>query len=1036
MSIEDDVKGVVERLVPQSIPNVYGKTGLRELGPMFNGYRMAMVGLLSSRPEAIYYVLLLSARRLEEEIDVGLSMVSSLSDSCLKVTRKLQPVSDISSLHNADVALNDLASSLEGRGGTYLDVEVVPAFKRFSDNVQRFLDEEGRKATYRGQLVQTPEEEKTGLSSQAMSLRQQYDRIVGLCLLWSTAVDVYESLQLDKKLTQDVLTRTQKVLKEDIKALEGMTPEERLVALRQVTLNALSARAVVRGFSSPVFMPTYAILGGEAYPFISAEFPGGAAGLRTISAVAIDPSPEATNDKYYELECLLSDPMDSAHCKYFPSPSAVAKHLFSQPVDITFSSPGVVTFTTENNNPLALDHSSLPKYLTASHSVSIPAAHYGVLELMDVFRQELLYSGMYATVFFTKTSFAGPAKASSAGLNSLFIAATGVGSQVSLGDQMRRVGQTTLATTAVWEVDQIVNNDKVRVVSRYATPNPPLSQTIMGMDGETYSVEFGAVADARLEVGLGFPSVTYGTRLTAQDTDGTLQKLGYVSGAVSRSLYTPISSIIEGAKSNPPQVTCTQREEEFLEDRPLYADTVPGDRGSLILYLARGQLTWTIPGPTPVSLQFNINDLGDVRAADTLLFLDGVNANLYATVASVVDEVATVALPPGFDTSQTSGEVLLGNCARDRFVNRADFYIELSSVSSINDGKYKVDTSRMMEHPLKMSISPSVPSSTDYGGVAYKAAARVFGTVALFQCSSNTRKSRLYSVLGSALLYPLNYPTRAAEDGDMSVARAIFFGDGRFDKSVDKGDIVEVLRTSSRNELYPIRKVSGGVAEFEDGYYLPADYVPEAYSVLPGTGSSAAYPAVRVIKGLRDNYKSLAVQLNAQATVLQEDTLSTFRTLDSGLNPLKANKSPTAAQANAPRMTLSMIQAALQDLKNSISLYSADVVEPVDVLIRSYKQKGLDRAVDVLLSADFETFFQMDMEDSSYSGYLQKTLRSVEINDYPVRRDNRVNAADAVDEQTIAQFDDVDFEYTPDQLDPQDVVSPPELNSPNTTLPV
>jgi hypothetical protein len=87
------------------------------------------------------------------------------------------------------------------------------------------------------------------------------------------------------------------------------------------------------------------------------------------------------------------------------------------------------------------------------------------------------------------------------------------------------------------------------------------------------------------------------------------------------------------------------------------------------------------------------------------------------------------------------------------------------------------------------------------------------------------------------------------------------------------------------------------------------------------------------------------------------------------------------------------------------------------------------------LSGDFVTFFGMDQNDASYSGALQKSIQAVQVNDYPVRKDNRVNAADVVAEQYTASTNDVNFDYTPDQLDPNQRIDIPETNSPTYTLP-
>jgi acyl dehydratase len=62
-------------------------------------------------------------------------------------------------------------------------------------------------------------------------------------------------------------------------------------------------------------------------------------------------------------------------------------------------------------------------------------------------------------------------------------------------------------------------------------------------------------------------------------------------------------------------------------------------------------------------------------------------------------------------------------------------------------------------------------------------------------------------------------------------------------------------------------------------------------------------------------------------------------------------------------------------------------------------------------------------------------MSTVQVTDFPVRRDNRVNSTDTASEQTLSQFDDVDFDYTPDVTDPNKRIDTSEGNSPNINLP-
>jgi len=135
---------------------------------------------------------------------------------------------------------------------------------------------------------------------------------------------------------------------------------------------------------------------------------------------------------------------------------------------------------------------------------------------------------------------------------------------------------------------------------------------------------------------------------------------------------------------------------------------------------------------------------------------------------------------------------------------------------------------------------------------------------------------------------------------------------------------------------------------------------------------------------------------------------SYFSQLNRVINPLLANKNPTPTQigdavngvvAIAELLSISEAQAQSVDpaltIESIFKSYTVDPVTPIDALVKTYKQKGSDRALDILLGGQFQTFFGLTVDESSYAGTVQSTMRSVAQNDLAVRKAGRPTSSNS-----------------------------------------
>ena len=135
--------------------------------------------------------------------------------------------------------------------------------------------------------------------------------------------------------------------------------------------------------------------------------------------------------------------------------------------------------------------------------------------------------------------------------------------------------------------------------------------------------------------------------------------------------------------------------------------------------------------------------------------------------------------------------------------------------------------------------------------------------------------------------------------------------------------------------------------------------------------------------------------------------------LERNLNPLLVNKNPSAALVGDAEAAASDLRKVYTNndpfgLTEILSGFTTYTVPRIDALLDMLKERGMDRAHDLLLLGEFETFFSADKDGSSYGGNLLEKMRAIAQNDVP---QDRGLAADNVDDVPIGTFEETDAEY-------------------------
>jgi hypothetical protein len=229
------------------------------------------------------------------------------------------------------------------------------------------------------------------------------------------------------------------------------------------------------------------------------------------------------------------------------------------------------------------------------------------------------------------------------------------------------------------------------------------------------------------------------------------------------------------------------------------------------------------------------------------------------------------------------------------------------------------------------------------------------------------------------------------------------------------GDILETYATqyNAPTNSYVVQQVVDGLRVIQ--------IAPDIQSAHPWQFSVQPVPFARLRFGTKNDYTSLRVVLQAWLDAKPNQPLF-FENFNRLVNPLLVNTNATAAQvATAKKELLKLYDLLSSDeaatdktnvtltLDSIITTFTVESVGAVDTLIKSFAEKGSDRANDLLLQGQFSTFFNLGPDSASYAGALQAAVVGVAMNDLPVRKYNRPETQNA---QLIASTQSPDFEFS------------------------
>jgi hypothetical protein len=400
-----------------------------------------------------------------------------------------------------------------------------------------------------------------------------------------------------------------------------------------------------------------------------------------------------------------------------------------------------------------------------------------------------------------------------------------------------------------------------------------------------------------------------------------------------------------------------------------------------------------------------------VAVGDTLVIRSSITPSVvnYPYLVTAVDDVSvTVA---GTITAGETGVVIeVGpTFTRDDILDAA----LLVSGGTANDGDYVIRSQGTI--PFELTVNNRIAVPYGIGNLPITCTLAIGRHVMQFESLKEDLTARIYMATESNPASAF-FKFFTVEPQD-AYGTTVYYKPPTLPKGLIEGDTLELYAVNlSPSYTGVITKIDTSTGVIELDTAMPANTAQMTFS------KDSPVPFARIRRQHTDNYEVFSESLTAWLDGLNLDT--DFMNLTRALNVLIVNTNPTPSQVNAAKVELTNLNNILLDLSTILASYEAPTAQQVDALVKSFREKGADRAVDILLSCRFSDFFGLTQDGSSYTSYVQSAIRDVANNDLPVRKFDRLTKNKA-EQALLASWDEQDFEFSKGDADPEQPYDPP-----------
>jgi hypothetical protein len=1011
----DEIQAAVERVVRSSIRRPYGTLGNRDAGATFNDLQDAAAGVYILKPNAPFYTVFLGAQRLlgllADEEQTLLNLVEAIEN----VNRHVTEIDNLAPLNNARAALDALSNAAGSRNSIFSSIEDVPAFQRYDQNVQRFLDESAKNARSRGQLVPTPQESRASLAGLVRTLRTQHEVTLSRSLLLTQAIDDYDGLQLPSLIAAGVISKARAVLQSRIEELTALSPKDRLGKIRDVTLDLLAGRAAVTGLGSLRATTTFALIEGAGTPFADTDHPATPASLPTNTG------PFPIWPERNTLDFILDGSF---------SFSALIPGSFLAKVTSALPEPYIVS---AGENDVLMFSADTPAGLI-DVSVTLTAGARTADEIaVDINAALPPLFPLISEAVLSTTKFVGVVDSDATGSSSdidFILPSPGTWDALGVraGDVVRVTDTLSLNFGSEFEVDVGGIAGDTITCTQVSGPAPA--------DETLIEVEAGSGHTVRIRIADGFEQQALDDRIGIVFTSSALntaliggplapQSLGFRQGSKIYSRSTSAEQVTQDVpKLSPSTLSGVPRLDASTDFVPAVFEGLgrsdPDNPNKLIAY--KMWVRTDAPAGT-LGVVFSVLDADSagVIVGDTLVIRETpVSADI--NVKGVITAVDDTSITVDMDQSITGGSDLQIEVGPTLVLTSQ--YLEAQVTDSESqDGTYFMDVRGQGSIPFELTMEGLIPFNRSLGG---RPAFFTLGLGASAVLFTSTKTDLTTNVRVETISPTSAVPSFFSFAANEATGSTKFFQLPEDPRTLQVGDTLEVYETT-----YNIVSNSFQITGLELSELL-IELDPEIDTEFGTINMSqvAQPPFARIRLSKKNNY-TIFEQLLSSWVALSVNQEAWFTELSRLLNPLIANENPTAAAVNSARTHVVELLSVFtragaignnaepdDTLESILTDYFVEPVEEVDVLVETYLERGATRGIDLLLQGQFNVFFGLTLEGMTYDGAARAALRDVQRLDLPIKKTGRTQNLDNA--QTLAEWEDPDFEF--DQSDTENAV--------------
>lgn len=1029
MFTDAEIQAAVAQLVRTSVRRPYDDTGVRRSDVTFSDMNDAAAGVYVLYPNALYYTAKLCTDKLAKAVEANQNLLTSFMGYVSAVARHVAPITQLNSLMNARVALQELASSSLVRESGFKAITETSAYQRFNDNTQRFLNDAGGAVVQGGDVVPTPDEARSQFASTLSLLQDGFIDVVSRTALLANAVVDFDSMNLPATLFSNIVSNSQALIQSEFTKLSAMTPDERLTVIRNTVLNVLATRSTVTGFGSLSSPGMFYLLTGMGGPYADAAYPPVHANL--------------IGDKYgpfnilgtaNELDLRLDgDVAITTNVKVQPSFIPFIEGMAKEPYLIDITPVDNTKFMLALKNwPSIGDLLGIPTTQTAG-SFSAYSICSGINAAIAALEGDIgQMIPLLAEPYCNPLRYVGNFDITLVGLNYNFTtvspaAVNFIDLGVQVGDSIIVRDVTATGDRATYTVmSGGVYADHLVCSSVDGAPAIELNKTAYVGNG-ALAIRF-RITD-HTDSNIGKPDY----RLQALDDRVSIYLPQQGAGTVDDQFYgctargfvpvmeaiarpTPASEVVLTFNAQPgAAVNGVARAQASSVFTPLAFQgagrTDPYNPLVFVAYKYQATCNMTTPSFGVVVFDCTKALTAGVAVGDVLVMRKSAtpgNVNQPILITAVDDTSITAAAT--VLAGETGVDIEVGNnFSRDDTLDAA----LMVSGGTPNDGEYVVRNQNTI--PFELTVNNRVPVPYGVGNLPVSCTLAMGRHVIKFESLKEDLTAQIYMATeGNTKSAFLKFFTTEPQN---AYGTTPYYKPPSLPKGLSEGDLLELYATGlSPSYVGAITSIDSTTGVLGLEIAMPVNTPAMTFT------KDSPVPFARIRRQHTDNFDIFSKSLTTWLNGLNLD--QNFSDLTRALNALIVNKNPTPSQVNNAQVQLSTLNNVMLDLSTILATYEAPVVEQVDALVKSFQEKGADRAVDMLLACQFTEFFGLNQDQLSYGAYVQSSIKEVANKDLPVRKFDRLTRNKA-EQALLAEWDEQDFEFSKGDADPEVPYDPP-----------